>query len=180
MGDRFFEQQSPRRGTGRVGLQSGFDIRGIEEIAHILDTILPKEANNLLRSTTDGIASEIAKKARTNARNRRIPADIPKAIKHRRKKSPPDKPTSIVFVEHGRGAKHDAWYWHFWEFGTVTRVIKTGKFAGRIVGRIFEQPFIRPAIDAIVAKLPQIIREQFQKKLSARIKTVKKKMAVAA
>jgi len=160
------------------GVQGGFEIFGIEEISHILGDILPKEANNLMRSTMDGIAGQIKKKAATNARNRGLQT-ISKAIKNRRKKSPPERPVSIVFVEHGRGAKHDAWFWHFFEFGTASRIIKTGKFAGRAVGRIQETPFIRPAKDVIIANIENITKEQFNKKLSARIKAVQKKAAIA-
>ena len=149
------------------------EIRGDKEIARILETVVPKEANNLLRSTNLGIAGEIKKKAAANARNRGLPT-VSKALKHKRKKSPPEKPVSVVIVEHGGGAKHDAWYWHLFEFGTASRVVKTGKFAGRLVGRIRETPFIRPARDAIFAKLPQIIREQFQKKLTKRIAKIQK------
>ncbi len=181
MGDRFF---LPRKETGtkRVGLQKGFDIRGDEEIAQILDKILPKEAQNIIRATTAGIAGEISKLAKRNARNMRIPSVIPKAIKSRRKNTrggDPNKPTSVVFVEHGLGAKNDAWFWHFWEFGTAIRTIKTGRFAGRRVGQIFEQPFIRPAFQSIKAQLPVIIRQQFQNKLLKRIKKVQKQRAAA-
>ena len=156
--------------------RTGFEIKGDKEIANILTEILPKEANKLLASTTDGVASEIKKLAARNARNRGFKT-ISKAIKSRRKKSPPEKPTSIVFVEHGTSVKWDAWFWHFMEFGTAPRVIQPGKWAGRPVGRIKETPYIRPAFEAVIAKLPQTIREQFQKKLSARIKTLKKKAA---
>lgn len=148
------------------------EVRGDKDIAHILETIVPSEANNLLRSTVDGVASEIKKKASIHARNRGLQT-VSKALKNKRKKSPPDKPVSQVFVEHGSGAKNDAWYWHFHEFGTAPRFTKSGKSAGRIP----ERPFIRPAFDGVMANLPQTIREQFQKKLQKRIKAVQKKMA---
>jgi len=168
------------RGTGRrsirnKGIQAGFEIRGIEEVAHVLDTIIPREANNLLRSTTNGIAGRIRDKAQANARTLGFQS-ISKAIKSRRKNSPPEKPIAVVFVEKGQGAKSDAWYWHFFEFGTDIRFVKSGPYAGRIVGRIPERPFIRPARDAILAKLPEVIREEFQKKLTKRIAAVQKKL----
>ena len=152
------------------------EILGDKEIADILGNILPKEADNLLRSTVDGIAGEIKKRASANARGKSFQT-ISKALKNKRKKSPPGKPVSQVFVEHGKSAKHDAWYWHFFEFGTANRVIKRGKFAGRAVGKIREQPFIRPAFQSVIGKLDQVIREQFQKKLTKRIAAVQKKMA---
>ena len=127
----------------------------------------------------DGIASEIKKDARANARSKGF-RTISKAIKSKRKKSPPGKPVSQVFVEHGTGAKNDAWFWHFFEYGTANRVIKRGKWAGRPVGKIKEQPYIRPAYDSNIAKLPQVMREQWQKKLNKRIAAVQKKMRAAA
>lgn len=148
------------------------EVHGDKEIAEILGSILPKEANNLLRSTVDGVAAEIKKKAARNARNRGL-RTVSKAIKNKRKKSPPGKPVSQVYVQKGSGAKNDAWYWHFHEFGTAPRYTKSGKYAGRIT----ERPFIRPAFDSVMAVLPNVIREQFQKKLSSRIKSVKKQMA---
>jgi len=145
---------------------------GDKDIAKILKDVLPKEANNLLRSTIDGIGSEIKKKASQNASNLGL-RTISKAIKNKRKKSPPGKPTNIVFVEHGSGARNNAWYWHFHEFGTAQRHTKEGKPSGRLP----ERPFIRPARDAVAANLDQVAREQFQKKLSNRIKTLKRKRA---
>ena len=148
------------------------EITGDKEIANILETIVPSEANNLMRSTVDGLAAEIKKKASRNARARGLPT-VSKALKNKRKKSPPGKPVSEVFVQRGAGAKNDAWYWHFHEFGTAPRFTKSGKSAGRIP----ERPFIRPAFKSVMSNLPNTIREQFQKKLRKRIAAVQKKMA---
>lgn len=147
-------------------------VTGIKEIRDILEDILPKEANNLLRATVDGIAGEIRKVSVKNARNRGLQT-VSRAIKSKRKKSPPGKPVSQVFVEHGQGARNDAWYWHFHEFGTAPRFSASGKSLGRIP----ERAFIRPAFQLIMKQLPKIIREQFQKKLTKRIAAVKKRMA---
>lgn len=154
-----------------------FNITGIKEIANLLDTIIPKEANKLLQSTVNGITGEIRKKAKANA-IRIGQSTISKAIKSKPiRNTPPGKPGAIVFIEHGTSAKHDAWFWRFFEFGTANRVIKGGRHKGRAVGRIREQPFIRPAVRSVFAKLPTIIREQFQKKLTAQIKRLKKQIA---
>ncbi|NIQ01589.1 MAG: hypothetical protein GWM98_15390 [Nitrospinaceae bacterium] len=166
-----------RRGIRNKGIQGGFDvvseIEGIDEIAEVLKTVVPKEANNLLRATVDGVAGEIRKKARANARTHGL-RTISKAIKSRRKKSPPGKPVSQVFVEHGAGAKHDAWFWHFHEFGTDIRFIETGRLAGQFVGRVTERAFIRKGFKSVTNRLDLTLREQFQKKLTKRIERVKK------
>lgn len=151
------------------GVQSGFKITGIKEIKDILENIVPKVAENLLRTTNFAIASEVKTQAAKNARNNGLPT-VAKALKAQRKNSPPDKPISVVVVEHGAGAKFDAWYWHFHEFGTAPRFT-----AGQPTGRITEKGFIRKAKNNVSAKLDVIIKEKFQKQLVKKIKAVQKK-----
>lgn len=137
-----------------------FEVTGVKEVQKILDDIAPKHARNLMRATIQGIASTIAKEAKSNA-----PKDsgtLRKAIKAKRKKSPPDSPVSEVIVTQGKNAKNDAFYWRFIEFGTVN---------------MSERPFIRPASDKARANLDQIITSQFGKKLEAALRREAKKKA---
>lgn len=132
---------------------------GIEDVQKTLEQIAPRHARNLMRATIQGMASEAAKMARKEA-----PDDygtLKKAIKAKRKKSPPDKPTSRVMVEHGKDAKHNAYYWHFLEHGTK--------------GGIKEHGFIRSAKEWLEANKVKIAREQFAKKLEQAIRRQKKK-----
>lgn len=122
-------------------------IEGGEEIRALLKGMAQNEARNLLRATVHGVASDIAKDARKGA-----PKDsgrLRKAIKAKRRKSHPDNPISEVRVEHGKGSKNDAFYWHIAEFGSVNQS---------------EQPYLRPAIERASADLPQRMRDQFWKR----------------
>jgi len=151
------------------GVQSGFQITGIEEVKAILEEVVPKEAENLNRSTMFAIASEVKKLSALNARAQGLQL-ISKAMKAERKKSPPERPISVVIVQHGPGAKFDAWYWHFHEFGTAPRFTN-----GKPSGRITEKGFIRKGKNRVSANLDGIIREKFQKVLTKRIKAVQKR-----
>jgi HK97 gp10 family phage protein len=155
----------------RAGIQQGFDVRGDKEIAEFLRTIQPKFANSLLRSTNFAVAGEIAKKAKANAKENGLQT-VSRAIKAKRKKSPPDKPVSTVYVQHGGGAKDDAWYWHFHEFGTVVRYRKDGVS----LGRISEKRFIGRAFDAVMADMRNILREKFTKQLQKKVRSEQKKV----
>lgn len=139
----------------------GIAIEGDKELQEILDQLAPKVSRNLMRSTIHGVASEIAKEAK-----RKAPRDtgtLRKAIKaKRRRPRTPDKPFSDVMVEHGRDANHDAFYWRFVEYGTQDQP---------------ERPFIRPAIDLLRPQVPEIMRQQFGKKLEATLKRAARKQA---
>lgn len=137
----------------------GFTISGVGDIKKILDEIAPRHSRNLLRATTHGVASEIAKVAKKNAPKGET-GKLKKAIKAKRKKSHPDKPISEVIVEHGNNASHDAFYWRFVEYGTRTNR---------------KIPFIAPAKKQILSNLNSILVHQFGKRLEAALKREAKK-----
>jgi len=140
----------------------GFEITGVAEAQQILEEIAPRHARNLMRATIHGIASGIAKEAKSNAA--RNTGTLIKAVKAKRKKSPPDKPVSEVIVERGGSAKYDAFYWIFQEYGTLNQP---------------ERPFIRPAADKARASMPMVLSQEFSKKLQAMLKREAKKRAVS-
>jgi HK97 gp10 family phage protein len=136
---------------------------GLEEVNEILGQLTEKNARNLSRALMQSLASKMAKEAK-----KKVPVDkgtLKKAIKAKRKKSPPDKPVSDVLIEHGNEAKHDAFYWHMVEYGTGGPVPQP------------EQPFLRPARDYVQANMPIIIEEEFTKKLTGAINRALKKQA---
>lgn len=142
-------------------MPSKVEVIGLEGVNKVLKELVPKHARNLSRSLIHGLASETSKEAK-----KRVPRDtgtLKKAIKAKRRKSPPDKPVSDVIVESGKKAKNDGFYWFFVEYGTGGPVPQP------------EQPFLRPAKDLIQANMPRIIDEQFKKKLAAAAKRELKK-----
>ena len=139
------------------------EVIGLEEVNEILGQLTEKNARNLSRALIQGLASKVSKEAK-----KKVPVDkgtLKKAIKAKRKKSPPDKPVSDVYVESGKSAKHDAFYWHMVEYGTGGPVPQP------------EQPFLRPARDYVQANMPIIIEEEFTKKLTGAINRALKQQA---
>jgi HK97 gp10 family phage protein len=140
------------------------EVVGLEEVNEILGQLTEKNARNLSRALIHGLASKVAKEAKKKVPEGRT-RTLKKAIKAKRKKSPPDKPVSDVYVENGKSAKHDAFYWHMVEYGTGGPVPQP------------EQPFLRPARDYVQANMPIIIEEEFTKKLTGAINRALKKQA---
>jgi len=128
-----------------------FEVEGVGGLLDILEQAGPRHSRNLMRATIHGVAGIIAKDAKKNAP--KDTGDLRKAIKTKRRKSPPTAPVSDVMVEHGNDAKSDAFYWRFVEFGTEG-----------ITGQA-ERPFIRPAAEAIRSDFTKILTEEFGKKL---------------
>lgn len=129
-------------------MSGNITIEGLDGLTELLGQLAPREARNLNRSTVHALAGVVRNEAR-----RRAPKDsgtLKKAIKSvRRRPRNPDAPYSDVMVEHGRNAKHDAFYWRFKEYGTVDQAAT---------------PFFQPAVDLVRADLPAIYREEFGKK----------------
>lgn len=137
-------------------------LSGFDEFARMTKTLAPRQARNLARSTTQAVASQIAKKMKQMA-----PKDegtLRKAIKAKRRRMRGDIAISDVRIEHGARAKNDAWYWHFLEFGTVKRA---------------PNPFIRPALDAIQPEIPSIYSREFHKRLQKALEKQAKQQGVS-
>jgi HK97 gp10 family phage protein len=138
-----------------------FEVTGIEEFRKMTKDLAPKQARNLARATVQGVATEVAKQMRKKA-----PKDdgtLRKAIKARRRKMQGDVAMSDVRIEHGKGSKNDAWYWHFIEFGTQKNSA---------------QPFIQPTVAAVEPQLPGIFAREFGKKLEKALAREAKKQGV--
>lgn len=130
-------------------------IEGVEDVQKALNSVLPREASNLIRSTIHGVAKTIADDSKEFA-----PVDdgvLKKSIKHKREKSHPDKPTSSVYV------KPQAFYWRFVNYGTGGKSPKS------------ENPFFRRALEKARANLSSVFVEQFGKKFESFVKRQAKK-----
>jgi len=128
---------------------------GIDDVMKALGDMAPKYAKNLIRSTVHGVASEIAKQVKESAPYKTN--NLKKSVKAKRRKSPPAKPVSEVYFTHGDEAKYDGFYWRFIEHGT-----KGNDKHNALPAR----PFVQPIKDEFSQKMPEIIREQFVKKLT--------------
>lgn len=124
------------------------EITGIEELNHLSDKVAPRVAHRLARGTVHWIAGQVR-----NAMRRRAHRDegaLQKAIVSKRRRGTPTEVISDVRITHGQGVKHNAWYWHFEEFGTV--------------GRPANQ-FIQPSVDEFQPQIPGLYRSEFGKRL---------------
>lgn len=166
-----------RRDVLNPGAQSGFAIIGDKEVRQLLEEIAPRHSVNLLRSTVHGIASSIRDKSKRNAKaiGQADLSNVARNIKSKRKKSRPESPISVVQVEHGLGVPGDPWYWHFWEYGTKERFLKSGQS----VGRIPEIAFLRDARDRVKREIRTTERESFRKALKKKVNAEKKKLLKA-
>lgn len=125
-------------------MKGGIELEGLKDVEHLLGDFLPREIQNLDRAATHYVASRVAKFARSNAP--RDKGTLRRAIKaKRRRPRNPARPYSDVMVEHGKGAKNDAFYWRFIEFGTVDEPAR---------------PFFNTAIRAIKPEINKIYREK--------------------
>lgn len=93
------------------------DVIGLDDIQDILETMIPREANNLSKAFIHGLAQEAAKDIKSA-----VPVDLGglrKSIKAKRRRGKPGKPVADVIATQGRGAKHNGFYWRFLEHGTM-------------------------------------------------------------
>ncbi|MDW4550881.1 HK97 gp10 family phage protein [Defluviimonas sp. D31] len=126
------------------------EVKGTEEIKALLGQVAPRHAVNIARATIHGVAGDIRDMAKEEA-----PKDegvLRRAIKAKRRRMEFGRIRSDVVIERGKGAKADAFYWRFVEYGT---------------SRLPARPYFLPSIRRIEAALPGILRDQFVKKFTA-------------
>lgn len=136
-------------------------IDGIDEIENILGTLAPRVARTVNRSAIHAVANEIRNEAKQKAP--RQTGALKKSIKSRRRRPRnPDKPYSDVYVQTGKQARNDAYYWRFVEYGTKTQS---------------PRPFFKPAIASVRPRVKGLYRRYFFEKLQARLARDAKKRA---
>jgi HK97 gp10 family phage protein len=146
-----------------MAARATIQIDGLDEIREQLKDLGVREGRNLMRATIRGIASRIRKAAADRAPV--DTGDMKMSLKLRPRRSHPDNPVFEVWAGSARGAKYDAYYWRFVEYGT------SGKTAQP------ERPFIRPAVEEIRAQLPTILQAEFGKKWEKALARKRKKAA---
>lgn len=121
---------------------AGVNIAGMEDLQETLKEVLPREATNILRRTTFGLAGVVTEKIKERAPRRT--GKFRKSIKRKRNRGTKTEISSSVVAESGK--KSRGFLWHFFEFGTVN---------------MSARPFIVPTVEAIRPNVPSIYREEF-------------------
>ncbi len=93
------------------------EVFGLKFIEDQLAGFFPRESKAIMRRSTTKIAATIR-----NGMRKRAPRDsgtLRKAIVSKRKRGRPGLIEAAVYITKGLDAKHDAFYWHMVEYGTV-------------------------------------------------------------
>ena len=144
---------------GRASRQ--VSIEGVEDLKQMVDNVNPRISRQIARSAVQAVASQVTKAMKKRVKSLsqgggELTSVIAKAIKAKRRRGKPNEPVSDVRVEHGSGAKHDAFFWHWveFEYGGVARTAT---------------PFIRPTVSEFEKQTPRLYREEFGKRLEKRL-----------
>jgi HK97 gp10 family phage protein len=126
---------------------------GLEDVAKTLTELAPREAQNIMRATLQGVAQQMAKDARKD-----MPTDsgnMRRGTKAKRERSKPGQVLSTVRVG------GPAYYWRFLEYGQGPDNKEYAFFLKRVV--------------AFRSEMESILTEQFGKKLEAALARARKK-----
>lgn len=119
-------------------------IEGLDAVSDVLAKVGPREARNLLRNTVHAVAGQLRDDMR-----QRAPQDegtLRKAITAKREKMRGNQVASNITITHGKAVRHNAFYWHMVEYGTV---------------KDRAQPFITPSVEAMRPQIPGIFTREF-------------------
>lgn len=120
-------------------------IRGVDDVNNLLGKIAPRQANNIMRATINGMAGEIRDDAKAN-----MPEDegtMKKATRSKRNRTRYGVHSSSVMVTKA------AFYWRFLEYGQGPDRIEYGMFMR--------------AVEKFRGKMDQLFLTQFGKKWEA-------------
>jgi len=121
-------------------------IHGLSDLQATLETLMPREAKNILRRTTLKIAStlrdEIRKKAPVYTGNLR------RSIKSKRDRGTPTNITASVYVDKSGGRSGKGYHWHLVEFGARG-------------GKMPAQPFVVPTVESFRPRANEMYRAEF-------------------
>jgi HK97 gp10 family phage protein len=121
---------------------AGVKIVGMEDLQETLKEVLPREAKNILRRTTYGLAGVVTDKIKARAPRRT--GKYAKAIKRKRNRGTKTQIEASVVAESGKNQHGFKWAWL--EFGTV---------------KMSAQPHIVPAVEEIRPGVEGIYRKEF-------------------
>lgn len=130
----------------------GTEVLNAEFIQEQLGEFLPREVHAIARRALTSLAAELRDDMKATA-----PVDtgtLRDAIRSRRERGERDEAVAAVWITKGKGAEHDAWYWHFVEFGTLTQPAR---------------PFIVPAVERLRARLPKELGDELMRQISKQL-----------
>jgi len=137
-------------------------IEGLDAVSDVLAKVGPREARNLLRNTVHAVAGQVRDEMR-----KRAPKDegtLRKAITAKREKMRGNQVASNITITHGKAVRHNAFYWHMVEYGTV---------------KDRAQPFITPSVEAMRPQIPGIFTREFgvkyQELMQRKLKAARKR-----
>lgn len=134
---------------------SGVNLVGMKDLEETLTTVSPREAKNILRRTTFGLAGVVTEKIKARAPRRT--GKYARAIKRKRNRGTKTRVEASVVAESGKNQHGFKWAWL--EFGTVDMAAR---------------PHIVPSVEEIRPSVPGIFRQefgvQFQKEMAKRNK----------
>ena len=132
------------------------EVKGVDDIKHILSTIAPKRAQNLIRATVRGIAAEIVVGIKQKLKPRSDTGNLIRSVKVKAIRGDKFTPSFKVVFSSGKDAKYDGFYWRFLEHGTKNSPNALN--------------FVRSSRVEVESELDRIMSEQFVKKLESAIK----------
>lgn len=154
---------------------SGLRVTGLNELLATLRYTAPREALSLARSVVHSVAAEMGKEVRRKAPVGET-GKLKRSVTWKRNKPKPGRFSSRVVVGAKNPAdKTQAFYWKFIEFGTLRHAGKrshrtlTAQARANATTRLQARPFVQPVKQDFAARMPQIMREQFMKKLQQRL-----------
>lgn len=149
-------------GTTRINKNNPVRVDGLDLVADLIGNVSVREGRKANANTVYAMAALITKGAKRNVIPFSRTGTLRRALHTKRGRARnPDRPFSDVKVSVGRGAKYDAWYWRFVEFGTD---------AARGHHATGEKPFIRPARDEVASDYVNIYRKMFLLKVAQQLK----------
>ena len=139
------------------------DIIGLESVQSILETLIPREANNLSKAMVFGFAQHAAKGFKLGVNSQT--GNLKRAIRASRGRSFPGKPIAFVKVSRGKKSKADGFYWRFVEHGTGGKNPQSAR------------PFVAPVLNRMNAEMPKLVDEIFTQKLAGAVKRAQKRIS---
>jgi len=129
------------------------EIKNGAQVKHVLETVTPRVAKNLSRSTVHGVAGEVRDEIK------RVAPDDPRTKQGDIKRTTKIKRERPRFTYFSSTVRIGAFYWRFLEYGTI---------------KLSARNFVLRSVEKIRPNLPEIFKRQFGKKLEAALKRAAK------